>query len=780
MASDFGGISTKEFFGTYWRKFPFCVRGGALNLLKFKLTVTEFMRLCARLKKNHAQLVSRSNKELIFAQNLDLISPKLSAVSERYQALATFSNVWFDGTLAADKRGLGSHYDIADSLILQQSGRKLWKLHPPTLIPELEIQRRMLKQSPLDMMFMPSDEPQEFILEAGDILYIPILWVHWGISLGQSLSLSLGFTATNSLDYLWTLLGASLAEGEIWRSPAKPEDLESIGDTLTAIFRRDEVKQKFMEAWRRVVLRRAPKVTAWRGDSAFSQIFSALKRVLSEEQAWWEPLPVFPNTRSGAVNIAATDLRAYSDRLLAPFYSIDFGDRLREAVLAECQKTTTAERATGANLCPQLNAAHKVEGTPAYGDSSQASFSFEDLFALKGTREISHVSKMAALSYRDRLYKIGELSRDWLGTTPCTDSLQECLRVLSRLPQESLICVMRRPEILSWLGLAEEALEFQYYPYLERILEHFAALMLPVLLAQNASFEGEKFTLPSDRDTSLSFLPFGKRVLWRTPKACAIQVQGFGSELVFLTGDSSVFRLSSRELLQEGKTVITDGACLDTLPGFIPRGTIVPPAPGWWVDFFPRGRRAGGIVLESRTSVERLLQLESSFRQGLTLLKEIWPEAASNVENSIMIVLPRADGEPFEMSESVEPFRGVIAATPRSPEEAARTLTREAGRRLALEVLDLFRLSSHSKNWSCCYPTEQQNRLLPELIPKALALLFDIEVCNRLDLPSLSSQLCFTEIHKEIQHHGRLTESGKQVAAALRRRFKESTRNHRR
>ncbi len=112
-------------------------------------------------------------------------------------------------SLAAEGGGVGPHFDYYDVFLIQGHGRKLWRLggHADARSP-------LLPNTPLRLLQDFTTE-EEWILEPGDILYIPPNIAHYGVSIGLSMTYSVGFRApsvTEMVDALGQDLLHSLPE----------------------------------------------------------------------------------------------------------------------------------------------------------------------------------------------------------------------------------------------------------------------------------------------------------------------------------------------------------------------------------------------------------------------------------------------------------------------------------------------------------------------------------------------------------------------------------------
>ena len=101
-------------------------------------------------------------------------------------------------SLASDQGGVGPHYDSYDVFLLQMHGTRRWKIGPlknPALLENCPT--KILKH------FTPTEE---FVLETGDMLYLPPNYGHDGIAEGICSTLSIGFRAPSEAEVLSSLL----------------------------------------------------------------------------------------------------------------------------------------------------------------------------------------------------------------------------------------------------------------------------------------------------------------------------------------------------------------------------------------------------------------------------------------------------------------------------------------------------------------------------------------------------------------------------------------------
>jgi 50S ribosomal protein L16 3-hydroxylase len=97
--------------------------------------------------------------------------------------------------------GVGPHFDSYDVFLIQGRGRRRWRLARPRRF-------ELVPDAPLKLIAGFRAE-QEFVLEAGDLLYLPPGWGHDGVALDACFTCSVGFRALRGaelaaafLDYL--------------------------------------------------------------------------------------------------------------------------------------------------------------------------------------------------------------------------------------------------------------------------------------------------------------------------------------------------------------------------------------------------------------------------------------------------------------------------------------------------------------------------------------------------------------------------------------------------
>ena len=125
---------------------------------------------------------------------------------------------------ATEGGGVGPHYDSYDVFLLQVHGRRRWRigrLKDDSLLPDVPLK-----------ILSHFEAEEEWVLEPGDMLYLPPRWAHDGVAEGgECMTCSIGFRAPDAQGLAAELL-VRLAENlddtrrELYRDPAQAATTE--------------------------------------------------------------------------------------------------------------------------------------------------------------------------------------------------------------------------------------------------------------------------------------------------------------------------------------------------------------------------------------------------------------------------------------------------------------------------------------------------------------------------------------------------------------------------
>jgi 50S ribosomal protein L16 3-hydroxylase len=201
-----GGLDSRRFLSQFWQTKPLLVRN-AIPDFKGVVQAPELFMLATR-DDVESRLVWRrggawrmrqgpfSRNELarlpnrdwtLLVQGLNLELPAADALLRRFRFLpySRLDDVMV--SYAAPGGGVGPHFDSYDVFLLQGPGRRTWGVSK-------QGDRELDPTAPLKILrnFRPE---AEWLLEAGDMLYLPPGWAHNGVALEPSFTYSIGLRA---------------------------------------------------------------------------------------------------------------------------------------------------------------------------------------------------------------------------------------------------------------------------------------------------------------------------------------------------------------------------------------------------------------------------------------------------------------------------------------------------------------------------------------------------------------------------------------------------------
>jgi 50S ribosomal protein L16 3-hydroxylase len=200
-----GGISPEQFMSQYWQKKPLLIRA-AVPDFKPLVNEAELLAMAAddevesRLVEHTAKGWKLSQGPIdkppsakkrdwtLLVQGVDLHVQAVHALLQQFRFVpdARLDDVMV--SLAGESGGVGPHFDSYDVFLLQAAGRRRWQI-------SAQKDLTLVDGAPLKILqnFKPT---QEYILEPGDMLYLPPRYAHDGVALDAGCqTYSIGFRA---------------------------------------------------------------------------------------------------------------------------------------------------------------------------------------------------------------------------------------------------------------------------------------------------------------------------------------------------------------------------------------------------------------------------------------------------------------------------------------------------------------------------------------------------------------------------------------------------------
>ena len=197
-----GELTPAQFLRDYWHKKPLLIRQaipGFKPLLKF-----EQLAELAKLNYIESRLITRQDGQWdmqhgpltelpartqdgwsMLVQGVNLVDAKADALLRQFRFIpdARLDDLMI--SFATDGGGVGPHFDSYDVFLLQAHGKRTWRISAQKNLELVEgMPLKILKNFVAD---------EEYVLEPGDMLYLPPHYAHDGIAEGECMTYSIGF-----------------------------------------------------------------------------------------------------------------------------------------------------------------------------------------------------------------------------------------------------------------------------------------------------------------------------------------------------------------------------------------------------------------------------------------------------------------------------------------------------------------------------------------------------------------------------------------------------------
>lgn len=224
MINILGTITAEQFLNEYWQKKPLLIRQAIPNF-QSPVSPDELAGLACEAEiesriviENHqgqpwhplhgpfdeekfSQLPEKNWTLLI--QGLDSIVPEVSDLLNYFRFIPNWRIDDIMASYAPVNGSVGPHYDYYDVFLLQAQGKRRWLTGQ-----HCDENSKTLNNTPLRILEEFETE-NDWVLEPGDMLYLPPQIAHHGISMGDCITLSIGLRSptheqilTSFTDYL--------------------------------------------------------------------------------------------------------------------------------------------------------------------------------------------------------------------------------------------------------------------------------------------------------------------------------------------------------------------------------------------------------------------------------------------------------------------------------------------------------------------------------------------------------------------------------------------------
>lgn len=216
-----GGLTPATFMRRHWQKKPLLIRQ-AIPGFQPLLERTELLDLAAQDEVESRLVVQPSpdgkqpwrfrhgpfaRKALpafkqpgwtLLVQGVDLLDSRVHALMNRFRFVpdARLDDLMI--SYATDGGGVGPHFDSYDVFLLQAHGQRHWRIGR---------QKDLSLQPDMPLKILAHFEPEmEFVLEPGDLLYLPPRYAHDGMAIGECMTYSIGFRSPSQSELASELL----------------------------------------------------------------------------------------------------------------------------------------------------------------------------------------------------------------------------------------------------------------------------------------------------------------------------------------------------------------------------------------------------------------------------------------------------------------------------------------------------------------------------------------------------------------------------------------------
>lgn len=233
-------LTIEDFLNQYWQRKPLLLRG-ALTDYQNPISAEELAGLACEEEVESRLIIEHGatpwelrhgpfsetdfsrlphSHWTLLVQDMDKHLPGAAQLLEAFRFIPRWRVDDIMISYAADQGTVGPHTDAYDVFLVQTQGQRRWRISgreygADDLLADIDL--KVLKQF---------DTEQEWLLNPGDVLYLPPGVAHWGVAEGDCITCSVGFRAPSEQELLsdWCdhLIAGAAAERHYMDPPLNP------------------------------------------------------------------------------------------------------------------------------------------------------------------------------------------------------------------------------------------------------------------------------------------------------------------------------------------------------------------------------------------------------------------------------------------------------------------------------------------------------------------------------------------------------------------------------
>ena len=207
-------LSPGDFLDHYWQQRPVLLRG-AIDPAACRLSPDELAGLACEETVESRLIQQRADSDwqlrhgpldetdfaglpgshwTLLVQDVDKYVPEVAAMLDAFDFLPDWRLDDIMVSYAVDQGGVGPHTDNYDVFLIQAHGKRRWRLSfrdytESDLLPDCPL--RVLQHF---------DTDEDWLLEPGDVLYLPPGLAHWGTAVGECMTWSVGMRGASDTE----------------------------------------------------------------------------------------------------------------------------------------------------------------------------------------------------------------------------------------------------------------------------------------------------------------------------------------------------------------------------------------------------------------------------------------------------------------------------------------------------------------------------------------------------------------------------------------------------